>query len=57
MVWMTAIWKGKANEVIAGLRQHQGAIGHSEIDSPDDLPTEQLRFVLQYLENKLDRLK
>jgi hypothetical protein len=57
MDWMTAIWKGKADEVIADLRQHQSTMGLPEADTPDDEPREQLRVVLQYLENNLDRMK
>ena len=54
--WMTTIWQGKAIEVIQDLKEHQKTIGFPEADTPEDDPREQLRIVIQYLENNLDRM-
>ncbi len=55
--WMTTVWKGNVTEVIAQLREHQRTIGHPDADTPEDDPREQIRVILQYLENNLVRMK
>ena len=54
---MRAIWQGNAASVISELLEHQRKIGLPEADTPDDDPREQLRIVIQYLKNNLDRMK
>ena len=55
--WMRAIWQGNAASVISELLEHQRKIGLPEADTSDDDPREQLRIVIQYLKNNLDRMK
>ena len=54
--WMTLTWQGKVSEVIKQLCEHQQSIGVAPKDVADDDPREQLRLVIQYLQNNRERM-
>ena len=54
--WMTTTWQGRVDEVIAHLKDHQQRIGWPLQDASEDDPREQLRKVIQYLENNCERM-
>jgi len=54
--WMTRAWQGKVAEVITQLKTHQQRIGWPPDDASEDDPREQLRKVIQYLENNRQRM-
>jgi hypothetical protein len=55
--WMTSTWQGKVGTVIEQLKQQQQRLGLPPDDAPDDDPREQLRLVIQYLENNRGRMR
>lgn len=55
--WMTKAWRGKIDQVLAELDQHQQRIGWPEKESGDDDPREQLRLAIGYLTNNRQRMK
>ena len=55
--WMTKSWRGKNDEVLAELEQHQQRMGLPEKESGDDDPREQIRRVIGYLTNNRERMK
>ena len=54
--WMTLTWQGKVSEVIKELCEHQERIGVAPKDVADDDPREQLRLVIQYMQNNRKRM-
>lgn len=54
--WMKSTWQGNIVEVLQQLRGHQQRIGDPPEDARDDDPREQLRSVIQYLENNRQRM-
>ena len=54
--WLTSTWRGQVGEVIAELREHQQRLGLPPEEISDDDPREQLRCVIQYLENNRERM-
>jgi len=55
--WMTLTWQGRVAEVIKQLRDHQQRLGVAPEDAADDDPREQLRLVIQYLQNNHERMR
>jgi hypothetical protein len=55
--WMTAVWRGDVDQVLLDLKTRQQAIGWPPDDAADDDPREQLRGVIQYLENNRSRMQ
>jgi hypothetical protein len=55
--WMTAAWQGSIASVLEELRIHQQRLGPPPDDVGEDDPREQLRRVVNYLENNLTRMK
>lgn len=55
--WMTKVWRGKIDEVLIEMEQHQRRIGMPESESGDEDPREQLRQVIGYLTNNQERMK
>lgn len=55
--WMTTTWRGNVREVIDELQEHQQRIGLPPEDAADDDPREQLRCMIQYLQNNQGRMR
>jgi hypothetical protein len=55
--WMTSVWRGRVEEVLAELREHQKRIGLPPEDVADDDPRERLRLILGYLDNHRGRMR
>ncbi len=55
--WMTLTWQGRVAEVIEQLRKHKQRVGIAPDDATDDDPREQLRVVIQYLQNNVGRMR
>jgi hypothetical protein len=55
--WMTHVWQGKVSVVLSELRLHQQRIGLPSEHASEDDASEQLRQILGYLSNNLQRMK
>jgi hypothetical protein len=55
--WMNTVWQGHTSSVIAELKEHQQRMGLPTPDTPEDDPREQLRIIVGYLENNVDRMR
>lgn len=55
--WMRLAWQGQIGEVISELEQHQSRLGAASSKSAHDDSHEQLRLVIQYLDNNRERMK
>jgi hypothetical protein len=54
--WMTSVWRGGVDQVLAELREHQQRLGLPPEDAADDDPREQLRLIVGYLDNHRGRM-
>ncbi|WP_146401606.1 LysR family transcriptional regulator [Planctomycetes bacterium CA13] len=54
--WMILTWQGKVAEVIEERLVHQSRLGEAPADAGEDDPRAQLRQIIGYLKNNLDRM-
>lgn len=55
--WMTSVWRGSVEQVLAELREHQQRLGLPPDDAAADDPREQLRLIIGYLDNHCGRMR
>jgi hypothetical protein len=55
--WMKSTWQGKIDDVLIELREHQVRMGLPDEGASQEDPREQLRSVINYLENNRTRMR